>query len=165
MTSIFYQSVSNTTAVCPLNRGNCSGNRPFSFIGMTANAPPPLASQLTEMYCGLACMSVRPDGRTPLRMCYLDEVCVPGIPRNAYIIIALFLKTRSAPGHKLFARSVSRTFFVGRPKTCPASKFSVRWPVGRITARDAYGISTSAQNGLTFARMHWQIRIVSSGVY
>ena len=44
-----YQSVSNTTAVCPLNSGSSSGNRPFSLIGMTAKAPPPLASQLTEM--------------------------------------------------------------------------------------------------------------------
>lgn len=56
----FYQSVSKTTAVCPLNRGNCSGNRPFSLMGMTANAPPPLASQLTEIYCGFAYGSVRP---------------------------------------------------------------------------------------------------------
>ena len=44
-----YQSVSNTAAVCPLNNGICSGNRPFSLIGITAKAPPPLASQLTEI--------------------------------------------------------------------------------------------------------------------
>lgn len=44
-----YQSVSNTTAVCPLNSGICSGNRPFSLMGTTAKAPPPLASQLTDM--------------------------------------------------------------------------------------------------------------------
>jgi hypothetical protein len=50
-----YQSVSNTTAVWPLNSGMRSGSRPLSLIGMTANAPPPLASQLTAMYSGLAC--------------------------------------------------------------------------------------------------------------
>ena len=38
----------------PRNNGICSGRRPFSFKGMTANAPPPLASQLTERYSGLA---------------------------------------------------------------------------------------------------------------
>jgi hypothetical protein len=35
--------------------GDVSGARPRSSRGMTAKAPPPLASQLTEMYCGLAC--------------------------------------------------------------------------------------------------------------
>lgn len=48
-----YQSVSKTGAVCPRNSGICSGNLPFSFKGITANAPPPLASQLTERYSGL----------------------------------------------------------------------------------------------------------------
>lgn len=50
-----YQSVSRTAAVCPRKRGISSGARPFSLMGMTAKAPPPLASQLTEMYSGLAC--------------------------------------------------------------------------------------------------------------
>ena len=45
--------------MCPLNKGNCSGSRPFSLIGMTANAPPPLASQLTEIYCGFAFGTIR----------------------------------------------------------------------------------------------------------
>lgn len=49
-----YQSVSSTTAVCPLNNGILSGTLPLSSTGMTANAPPPLASQLTEMYSGFA---------------------------------------------------------------------------------------------------------------
>ena len=49
-----HQSVSRTTAVWPLNSGICSGSLPFSFNGMTANAPPPLDSQLTERYSGLA---------------------------------------------------------------------------------------------------------------
>lgn len=48
------QSVSSTTAVCPLKRGNCSGSFPRSSKGMTANAPPPPASQLTARYLGLA---------------------------------------------------------------------------------------------------------------
>jgi hypothetical protein len=51
-----YQSVSRTAAVCPRKRGSVSGARPRSSMGMTAKAPPPLASQLTEMYCGLACV-------------------------------------------------------------------------------------------------------------
>jgi hypothetical protein len=50
-----YQSVSRTAAVCPRKRGICSGTRPFSLRGMTAKAPPPLASQLTERYSGFAC--------------------------------------------------------------------------------------------------------------
>lgn len=54
-----FQSVSNTAAVCPRNSGRVSGRRPFSSMGMTANAPPPLASQLTEMYSGFACSSLQ----------------------------------------------------------------------------------------------------------
>jgi hypothetical protein len=49
-----YQSVSRTAAVCPRKRGIWSGARPRSLRGMTANAPPPLDSQLTAMYSGLA---------------------------------------------------------------------------------------------------------------
>jgi hypothetical protein len=48
------QSVSRTAAVWPRKRGSWSGARPRSLMGMTAKAPPPLASQLTEMYSGLA---------------------------------------------------------------------------------------------------------------
>ena len=51
-----YQSVSKTAAVCPLNNGGWSGIRPRSSRGMTAKAPPPLASQLTERYEGFACI-------------------------------------------------------------------------------------------------------------
>lgn len=47
------QSVSNTTAVCPRKRGTTSGIFPFSFSGITANAPPPPDSQLTARYSGL----------------------------------------------------------------------------------------------------------------
>jgi hypothetical protein len=49
-----YQSVSRTAAVCPRKRGIWSGARPRSLRGMTAKAPPPLDSQLTAMYSGLA---------------------------------------------------------------------------------------------------------------
>lgn len=49
-----YQSVSKTTAVCPRNSGIWSGSFPLSFTGMTANAPPPPDSQLTDRYSGLA---------------------------------------------------------------------------------------------------------------
>ena len=79
-----YQSVSKTTAVCPLNKGNCSGNRLFSMIGMTANAPPPLASQLTEIYCGFAFDTIRP---YPL----YSSACVPPLrgsyPRHFWISV------------------------------------------------------------------------------
>lgn len=74
-----YQSVSNTGPVCPRNSGICSGNRPFSFTGITAKAPPPLASQLTERYSGLAW----PTSVSPMfhQVCgsYLDQIRVPGI--------------------------------------------------------------------------------------
>lgn len=50
------QSVSSTTAVCPRNNGILSGTLPRSSTGMTANAPPPLDSQFTDMYSGLAYM-------------------------------------------------------------------------------------------------------------
>ena len=49
-----HQSVSVTTAVWPRKRGMTSGSLPFSCSGMTAKAPPPLASQLTARYSGLA---------------------------------------------------------------------------------------------------------------
>lgn len=49
-----YQSVSRTAAVWPRKRGSWSGALPRSLMGMTAKAPPPLDSQLTEMYSGLA---------------------------------------------------------------------------------------------------------------
>jgi hypothetical protein len=42
-----YQSVSRTAAVWPLNSGRRSGSFPRSSSGMTANEPPPPASQLT----------------------------------------------------------------------------------------------------------------------
>lgn len=50
-----HQSVSRTVAVWPRNRGIWSGTLPLSSTGMTAKAPPPDASQLTDRYSGLAC--------------------------------------------------------------------------------------------------------------
>lgn len=49
-----HQSVSRTAAVWPRKRGMTSGSFPRSSTGMTAKAPPPLASQLTDRYLGLA---------------------------------------------------------------------------------------------------------------
>ena len=51
-----YQSVSSTAAVCPRKRGIWSGSLPRSLRGMTAKAPPPDASQLTDKYSGLTCI-------------------------------------------------------------------------------------------------------------
>lgn len=48
------QSVSSTVAVWPRKSGIWSGSFPFSFKGMTAKAPPPDESQLTDKYSGLA---------------------------------------------------------------------------------------------------------------
>lgn len=50
-----YQSVSRTAAVWPRNSGIWSGSLPFSDSGITAKAPPPEASQLTDKYSGLTC--------------------------------------------------------------------------------------------------------------
>jgi hypothetical protein len=87
-----YQSVSKTGAVCPRNRGICSGSLPFSLIGITANAPPPLASQLTEMYSGFACM---PSAPTPAcsgpRSPDLHQVRIPGIATDMQVIIGSLL--------------------------------------------------------------------------
>lgn len=55
-----YQSVSRTEAVCPRNSGIWSGTFPRSLRGMTANAPPPDASQLTERYSGLTYSDSQP---------------------------------------------------------------------------------------------------------
>lgn len=49
-----HQSVSRTTAVWPRKRGIWSGSLPLSLSGMTANAPPPPDSQLTDRYSGFA---------------------------------------------------------------------------------------------------------------
>ena len=89
-----HQSVSNTGAVCPLNRGICSGSLPFSPTGITAKAPPPLASQLTARYSGFACpVSLVP----PLQhSSYLHQIRVPRIATDMKIIIARFLPRRLA---------------------------------------------------------------------
>lgn len=95
--------MSKTTAVCPLNKGNCSGNRPFSLIGMTANAPPPLASQLTEIYCGFAFVLSDRILFAPMRVHHLYEIRIPGIFGDAYVIVALFLGTKSASNRSLLS--------------------------------------------------------------
>ena len=63
---------------------------------MTANAPPPLASQLTEIYCGFAFDIIRPHPLyLPVRVCHLYEIRIPGISGYPYIIVALFLSKGS----------------------------------------------------------------------
>ena len=99
----FYQSVSKTTAVCPRNKGNCSGNRPFSLMGMTANAPPPLASQLTDIYCGFAFVLSDHILHIPMRVHHLYEVRIPSISGDPYVIVALFLSKGSASDRSLLS--------------------------------------------------------------
>ena len=98
-----HQSVSRTAEVCPRNKGMRSGSFPFSFRGMTAKAPPPLDSQLTERYSGLACstagsqyvsshMRFRGEqARTRARggrASDLDQVGIPGIATDADVVVA-----------------------------------------------------------------------------
>lgn len=116
-----YQSVSSTTAVCPLNNGILSGTLPLSSTGMTANAPPPLASQLTEIYSGFAwtrqtIVSELVGHRVELA--YLDQIGVPCVPRHSEVVIALFLSCiRLVLGKGLGRGFKNHTLRVGRPKT------------------------------------------------
>jgi hypothetical protein len=80
--------------VCPRKRGICSGTRPRSLRGITANAPPPLDSQLTERYSGFACsnLSARVLPASWVRASAdLDQIGVPCIRRDVEVIVALFL--------------------------------------------------------------------------
>jgi hypothetical protein len=89
-----HQSVSSTGAVWPLNNGICSGKRPFSLSGITANAPPPLASQLTARYSGLTYGLVSsPSHISELDsgFLYLHQVGIPGIATDVQIIVGRFL--------------------------------------------------------------------------
>lgn len=102
-----YQSVSRTEAVCPRNSGIWSGTFPRSFRGMTANAPPPDASQLTERYSGLTYSDSQPPlyqrcggtmaaAPTGARKTHLDQVCVPSIAADVDVVVAEFLSRRLA---------------------------------------------------------------------
>ena len=98
-----YQSVSSTAAVCPRKRGIWSGSLPFSFRGMTAKAPPPEASQLTDRYSGLTCivsMAARLRGEARGLVCTLTR----------FVSQALRL---------IWRLSYPWSFLVGFPKTCP----------------------------------------------
>ena len=127
-----HQSVSNTGPVCPRNSGICSGSRPFSLTGITANAPPPLASQLTERYSGLAWpAAVSSVFSAPSLDCiliaHLHQIRVPRIATDMQIVVARLL-----PGG--FSKNVS-------------------WCRGQLALvpywrREAYGTSTRAQSGL-----------------
>lgn len=117
--TIIYQSVSNTTALCPLNSGSCSGNRPFSPNGITANAPPPLASQLTARYCGFALQLLDVESGPLQQDVYLDQVGVPSILRNPEVVVALLLHQSQNVRTEEKSCATVRTFRVGLPKTCP----------------------------------------------
>lgn len=115
---IAYQSVSSTTAVCPLKRGILSGTLPRSSTGITAKAPPPLASQFTEIYSGLA-LSSSEDGEADIEgdCSYLYQVRVPGIPGDPEVVVTLFLPMSAPLRIKLGLGETRPTFRVGRPNT------------------------------------------------
>jgi hypothetical protein len=121
--------VSNTGAVCPRNRGICSGSRPFSLTGMTANAPPPLASQLTARYSGFAWTAVSSAAFHPkYRGSNLHQVCIPSIATDVEVVVALFLPRGLSKDVSWFGVSFDLV-------PCPADG-------------EAYDISTRAQNDL-----------------
>lgn len=70
------QSVSRTGAVWPRKSGIDSGRRPRWESGMTAKAPPPPDSQLTERYDGLALMML--ESQAFFEMWLLQEERVRG---------------------------------------------------------------------------------------
>lgn len=75
-----YQSVSRTVAVCPRKRGKRSGSLPLCSSGITAKAPPPPASQLTDKYLGLTCpVLVCGNRQTREAETHLYDVAVPGV--------------------------------------------------------------------------------------
>ena len=148
--------------MCPLNNGSCSGSLPFSLIGITANAPPPLACQLTEIYCGFACGDVSTCASPPRRHIYshLYKVCVPGVVRYPQIIVTLLLcGIRSVVTCRLPCEIVRRTFLVGRPKICPVDSSSAYWKGAQSRPWRTYDTSTRARIGRTFALMHRQLQL------
>ena len=99
-TAATHQSVSSTAAVWPRNKGIWSGSFPRSFRGMTANAPPPPDSQLTERYSGLTW--ARSEGSAAGLGCdeagyrakYLHQVGIPGIAADVEVVVAELLLGR-----------------------------------------------------------------------
>ena len=141
-----YQSVSKTAAVCPLNNGICSGSLPFSFSGITANAPPPPDSQLTDKYCGLTCDSDSiPAERQPERPSVMNklsirssihclhanpryisrlstclyQIRVPRILWYSKSIVALLLKSGSFPKNEMI--SYGSSFLLPLARDIPAN--------------------------------------------
>src|SRR6202012_3297507 len=99
---------------------------------MTANAPPPEASILTARYCGFACnIHSQP---SPPRCVYivhsdLDQIAIPGILRDAQVVVAvLLLKSRSAPLDLPGAlpKLVRADLLRRSTENVPCSKFSMR---------------------------------------
>jgi hypothetical protein len=88
--------VSNTGPVCPLKRGICSGSLPFSLTGITANAPPPLASQLTARYSGFAWIhrQLGPLPQEQARGTNLHQIGIPRIATDVQVVVARFLPRR-----------------------------------------------------------------------
>jgi hypothetical protein len=95
-----HQSVSSTAAVWPRKSGIWSGSLPRSFRGMTANAPPPPDSQLTERYSGLTCqapgvneLKMRLGGaaRENTQITHLHQVGIPGIAADVEVVVAKLL--------------------------------------------------------------------------
>ena len=128
---MWYQSVSRTTAVCPRNRGIWSGSLPRSLSGMTAKAPPPEASQLTERYSGLTCATHQPQwsrlsaGRLGA---YLDQIGVPGISADAQVVVAGVLARR-------FAKDVAWTWYISNARNSQTPSSGTThdtWTIERI---------------------------------
>jgi hypothetical protein len=114
-----YQSVSSTGPVWPRKRGIISGRRPFSLIGMTAKAPPPLASQLTEMYWGFAYPHISTCVIRSGQAADLDQVSVPCVLRDAEVIVALLLRHSQRKYRGGGFEGDQHAFFAAVPKTCP----------------------------------------------
>lgn len=105
-------------------------------MGMTAKAPPPLASQLTETYSGLACRGSADALGVACRRADLDQVGVPGIFGDAQVIVALLLLRVLACG--LPAR---RCHGRAAPSWCPCQRRGLHAEVSQcrqlVVAADA----------------------------
>ncbi len=121
---------------------------------MTANAPPPLASQLTEIYCGFAFGIVRPTRQW-------SSACVLPLQGSYPMHFSRPVYCRSiVPGHTFSAGS---RLLLWKLAVVPSLSAGRRHALRQLLAhgvhagrkaRDAYDTSTSAQNGLTLVRMH-----------
>jgi hypothetical protein len=119
---------------------------------MTANAPPPLASQLTEIYSGFALCpcELAVESRHVITIgTDLDQIGIPRISGDAQIVVTLFLDDRAqlCVGRTNIYIS-GHTFLVDCPYTCPVEKGSAFvHSFVRIWA-EAYDTLRRAQIGL-----------------